>query len=132
MHPRTLMDQIHTDKKTFAQLTDDELDGLVARGQYQPYAVEERTYRTSMRLIAAQEKMLVFASKLDRQTATLIRLTRAVIVFTVVLVALTVGLFVEGGLQFCGTRKDAKQAPQNIQQINQAGASGQHVYLPKK
>ena len=48
--------------------------------------------------IAEAQKRL--AENLERQTAMLVGLTRAVKIFTVVLVVLTIGLFLEGAVQF--------------------------------
>ncbi len=89
------MNVIKTGVKTFDQLTDAELDDLIYRGLEQPYAVEERTYRTSKRMIVTQDKMLELAVKLEVQTKTVIRLTWAINVFTVVLVIFTILLFLQ-------------------------------------
>lgn len=77
------METFNPDKKTFEQMTDKELDDYIATGgPFFENAVEERSYRTSKRMISTQEKMLELAVKLERQTSSLISLTSAVRTFS--------------------------------------------------
>lgn len=66
------MDEIHSDKKTFAQLTDDELDDLIARGQYEPYAVDERSHRSNKKIILLTQRLLIFTIALFALTIALL------------------------------------------------------------
>jgi hypothetical protein len=66
------MDVIYSDKKTFEQLTDNELDDIIARGQHQPYAVEERTHRTNKKLIKITKWLLYYTIALFTLTLALL------------------------------------------------------------
>lgn len=126
------MEVINPDKKTFEQFSDKELDDYIATDPpFLANAVEERSYRSSKRLIATLDKMLELAKKLDEQTTTLIRLSRAVGLFTIVLIVLTVGLLTEGGIQLFEFRNNALQPPIKQYQPNQADKVNQAEQTPK-
>ena len=59
------------------------------------------------KLLGIVEAQKELAESLDRQTARLVALTRAVKLPTIVLMVLTVGLLVEGGMQFLQFHKTA-------------------------
>ena len=82
-----------------------------------------------LEIVEAQRRL---AEKLDRQTATLISLTRSLKVFTFVVIVLTVGLLMEGGVQFFEFHQRLSKTPQNSQQTNQADNANQHEQNPKK
>lgn len=79
--------------------------------------------------IAEAQKRL--AENLDRQTTTLVGLTRAVKAFTVVLVLLSVGLLFEGGLQLLDSRKSSTHLPQRLQTANETGTQTNHQAVNK-
>lgn len=126
------METSNPDKKTFEQLSDKELDDYIATDPtFLANAVEERSYRSSKRLISTLDKMLELAKKLDEQTATLIRLSRAVGLFTVILIILTVGLLAEGGIQLFEFRNHALQPAIKQYQPNQTDKVNQAEQTPK-
>jgi hypothetical protein len=126
------MDVIHSDKKSFDQMNDKQLDDYILTDPpFMANAIAERNRRSSNRMIETQDKMLELAKKLDLQTAVLIRLTRFIIWFTIILVIFTIGLFTQGFLQFFEARKNAQQPAQQIQQTNQANQVSQTKQPPK-
>ena len=66
------MEVIHSDKKTFAQLSDEELDDLIARGQYEPYAVDERSHRSNKKMLLVTQRLLIFTIALFALTVVLL------------------------------------------------------------
>jgi hypothetical protein len=79
------------------------------------------------KLLGIVEAQKELAESLDRQTATLVTLTRAVMLFTVVLMVLTVGLLVEGGIQFFEFHKTAPQHGVYEKQTDQTNGGNQHT-----
>lgn len=107
------------DKKTLEQCTEADLNQLVYTDHaLRSNAVEERSYRSTKRMMETQDKMLELAAKLERQTGSLINLTSAVRTFTIVLIVLTIGLLVEGGVQFLQLHQNSAQPPIQKQQSN--------------
>jgi hypothetical protein len=66
------MDVIHSDKKTFAQLSDDELDDLISRGQYLPHTVDERSHRSNKKMLLVTQRLLLFTIALFALTIALL------------------------------------------------------------
>jgi len=79
------------------------------------------------KLLGIVEAQKELAESLDRQTARLVALTRAVKLFTIVLMVLTVGLLVEGGVQFFEFHKTAPQHAVDPKQANQTNGANQHT-----
>ena len=66
------MNVVHSEKKTFAELTDEQLDDLIARGQYEPYASEERSHRSNKKIIILTQRLLIFTIALFALTVVLL------------------------------------------------------------
>jgi hypothetical protein len=66
------MDEVHSGKKTFAQLTDGQLDDLIARGQYESYAIDERSHRSNKKIILLTQRLLIFTIALFVLTVALL------------------------------------------------------------
>ena len=74
----------------------------------------ELTKRTT-ELVGIAEAQRVLAAKLDAQTRTLIRLTIALNVFTVVLIVLTIGLLMKEGFHLLEGHQISPRLPVSIQ-----------------
>ncbi len=117
-----------------SNIPDAELRNTIAGmgGPPQQAAIAEWQYRQFAKLLQVAEAQKALAERLERQTETLIRLTRAVKLFTIILMLLTVGLLAEGVTQLCEPRKmpapvvpqhshlapDLNKLPINIGQAN--------------
>jgi len=108
--------------------TPEELHSRLEQLQKEVAAIPPTRIGSDVRLAAKHSEIFVAAAqlaelssrRLERQTATLIDLTRSLKIFTVALVALTLGLFAIEAFHLFERHRGAIQPAQNTQQTNQA------------
>jgi len=66
------MDEIHSEKKTLAQLTDEEIDDSISRGVGGLYLIEERSHRSNEKMLLVTQRLLFFTIALFALTIALL------------------------------------------------------------